>query len=160
MTTKIVEPTHWVLYIDGASRNNPGPSGAGIYLLKDGQPVSQEGFFLGTKTNNQAEYLALLLGLYFIKQYAHPHDIIRIASDSQLLVRQLLGAYRIKNAHLFPLYSAAKKILEPFTVDIFHVMREDNAQADRLANKGIDSKKPGPVGFFEFLQKYEISFTL
>ena len=60
---------YWKLFIDGASRNNPGPSGAGFLLLKDDKPVEQKGFFLGSKTNNQAEYFALLIGIFFLKKH-------------------------------------------------------------------------------------------
>ena len=62
------ESTTWKLFIDGASRNNPGRSGAGVYLLKNEKPVYQEGFYLGIKTNNEAEYLALLLGVFSCKK--------------------------------------------------------------------------------------------
>src|SRR5690349_12915959 len=82
---------HWKLFIDGAARNNPGKAGAGIYILKNDQEVCKEGFYLGVKTNNQAEYAALLVGLYYIKQYIEPHDHLDIISDSQLLVRQFNG---------------------------------------------------------------------
>src|SRR5579872_5661184 len=93
----------WMVHIDGASRNNPGKSGAGIFIKKDGQVVCQEGFYLGVKTNNQAEYYALLLGLFLLKQYATVHDTIWLASDSQLLVRQIQGMYKVKHAGLKPL---------------------------------------------------------
>lgn len=61
--------SYWKLFIDGASRNNPGPSGIGIFLLKNDQPFVSEGFFIGVKTNNQAEYLALVVGLFFVQKY-------------------------------------------------------------------------------------------
>src|SRR5437868_5897704 len=83
-------PTHhYKLFIDGASRNNPGPSGAGIFILKDGELLHKEGFFLGSKTNNQAEYMALLIGLFILKKKLESHSLVHIISDSQLLVRQL-----------------------------------------------------------------------
>ena len=147
----------WTVHIDGASRNNPGPSGAGIAIKKDGEPVILEGFHLGIKTNNQAEYLALLLALYFIKQYAKPTDIIRIASDSQLLVKQFQGIYRVRHEGLTPLHAIAHQLAKPFTIHMLHVMREDNILADALANKGIDSKKPIPADFKQFLVGHNIT---
>lgn len=147
----------WTVYIDGASRNNPGPSGAGVAIHKDGEPVILEGFSLGIKTNNQAEYLALLLALYFIKQYAKTTDIIRIASDSQLLVKQFQGIYRVKHPGLLPLHAIAYQLAKPFTIHMLHVMREDNVQADALANKGIDSKKAVPADFKQLLKAHHLS---
>ena len=88
----------WQLYVDGASRNNPGPSGAGLCIFKDGEVAEKHGFYLGKRTNNQAEYLALLLGIFFLKKQISGGDFVEIVSDSQLLVRQLLGAYRVKNS--------------------------------------------------------------
>lgn len=147
----------WTVHIDGASRNNPGQSGAGVAIEKDGQPVILEGFHLGIKTNNQAEYLALLLALYFIKHYAQPSDIIRIASDSQLLVKQFQGIYRVKHPGLTPLHMIAHKLAQPYTIHMLHVMREDNTQADALANKGIDSKKEVPADFKKLLLTHNIT---
>ncbi len=146
----------WSLYIDGASRKNPGKAGAGVFITKDGETVGREGFYLGIKTNNQAEYIALLLALYFVEEYADPADIIRIASDSELLVKQIAGIYRIKNEGLIPLYSLARGYFQKYPIELFHVLRGDNKQADLLANKGIDTKRPLPKGFIELLQKHRI----
>lgn len=147
----------WVIHIDGASRGNPGKAGAGIIMRKDGQVVSREGFYLGIKTNNQAEYYALLLALFFIQQYANKNDLIRIASDSELLVKQITGIYKIKNAGLRPLFTLAQTIFAQYTIKIMHVMREDNVEADALANKGVDTKKTVPQSFIPLLKKYGIS---
>ena len=151
------EPHSWVIHIDGASRNNPGKSGAGIVMKKDGEVVSREGFYLGIKTNNQAEYYALLLSLFFVHRYAQPDDLIRIASDSELLVKQMAGTYKIKNEGLKPLFALAQSLLSAYTIKIMHVMREDNVEADAMANKGIDSKKAVPRTFMATLQKHGIS---
>ncbi len=152
------QDTHtWTIFIDGASRNNPGKAGAGIVMKKDGQNVSVEGFYLGIKTNNQAEYLALLLGLFFIEQYAHPEDTIRIVSDSELLVKQFLGEYRVKNEGLKPLHTLARTMARNYCIDILHVLRHDNKEADSLANKGIDSKKTLPKSFIAILKSNNIS---
>ena len=150
-------PSQWTLYTDGASRNNPGPSGAGIYLLKDGQTVSKEGFFLGNKTNNQAEYLALLIGLHFLKRYSSAGDGIRIASDSELLVKQLKGEYKVRHPDLKPLYKIAHAMVSELNAQIMHVVRSDNVEADKLANLGIDKKKPVPQAFITLLQHHGLS---
>lgn len=151
-------PSHtWVVYIDGASRNNPGPAGAGIFIKKDGQVVCQEGFYLGKKTNNQAEYYALLVGLFLLKDYAHKGDVIRLASDSQLLVRQVQGQYKVKNEGLKPLHALAQKMIGDMPIEIMHVMRADNIDADRMANLGVDSKKRLPHAFIVMLAHNGIS---
>ena len=145
----------WVAFIDGASRRNPGKSGAGIFIKKDGETVCKEGFYLGIKTNNQAEYLALLLALYILDRHASPSDTIRIASDSELLVKQMSGIYRVKNEGLQPLYLLAKKYFETYPIELLHVTRDNNTEADALANKGIDTKKSVPDAFKELLATYQ-----
>lgn len=148
----------WTIFIDGASRNNPGKAGAGILMKKDEQIVLQEGFYLGIKTNNQAEYLALLLALFFIQEYADPKDSIQIISDSELLVKQFLGTYRVKNEGLKPLYQLAQSIVQNFSIHFMHVIREENTQADALANKGLDTKNPLPPSFITMLNNNNITF--
>src|SRR5947207_1299648 len=100
------------LFIDGASRNNPGPGGAGIYLLKDDELVIKKGFFLGKKTNNQAEYLALLIGVFYLKKHVTADDTVQIISDSQLLIRQLQGIYKVRNEAIQSLYNLAKIMIK------------------------------------------------
>lgn len=145
------------LFVDGASRNNPGPAGAGLYIIKNNEVVDKQGYFLGKKTNNQAEYLALLLGLSAIRDYCSPEDRLEIVSDSQLLIRQLQGAYKVRNQELIPLYLAAKKILSSYDHVASHVMRHDNTHADALANKGIDEKIRIPSEHIRFLSQFGIS---
>lgn len=149
--------SHWEIYIDGASRKNPGKAGAGVFMKKDGEVVGREGFFLGIKTNNQAEYFALLLALFFVKKYAKQQDIIRIASDSELMVKQLAGQYKIKNEGLKPLFDLAKLLISQYTIRVMHVMREDNTEADALANKGIDSQKTVPIAFAAMMREHGIT---
>src|SRR5438309_757158 len=110
----------WKLYVDGAARNNPGPAGAGICLMKNDQTVLRRGYFLGKKTNNQAEYLALIFGLLLLRERAESTDAIDIVSDSLLLVRQLQGEYRVKHPELQPLHAAIKKLLTDLHVFIQH----------------------------------------
>lgn len=134
----------WYLYVDGASRSNPGPSGAGIYLTKENDPVEQRGFYLGTKTNNQAEYIALLIGLFYAQQHLAIHDKLIIISDSELLIKQLKGIYAVRNPILSQLYCRVQKRLAHFNFVLTHVLREKNTVADALANKGIDKKVAVP----------------
>ncbi len=152
-----VTRSYWKIFVDGASRNNPGLSGAGIYILKNDHVVEQLGYYLGIKTNNQAEYLALIIGLLFLKKNSTSRDYIIICSDSQLLVRQIEGAYKVKNPLLKPLHAVAKELLADMEYTIAHVMREDNSNADELANSGIDKKVFLNAGEIEFLQQHEIS---
>jgi len=148
----------WKLFVDGASRNNPGLAGAGIYIVKNDKLAMKEGFFLGSKTNNQAEYLSLLLGIFYIKKYMCKDDLVIIYSDSQLLVRQMLGEYKVKNPALRPLFQLANKLLIDVQYNIVHVVREDNKDADQMANVGIDSSKKVPQDFLNLLRENEIPF--
>jgi len=149
--------TEWKLYIDGASRNNPGQSGAGVYVLKNGKPVYQEGFYLGIKTNNQAEYLALLLGIFSCKKLMFPDDVLYIISDSLLLVKQMQGEYKVKRETLKPLHKMALVMLAGTNYSLCHVLREYNKQADKFANKGIDDGSSMPPDFITMLQNHGIS---
>ena len=129
---------NYSLYTDGASRGNPGHSGAGIVIIdsKD-KIICKEAIYLGIKTNNEAEYLALILGL----KEVHKHYLkrVHIFLDSQLVVNQIKGAYRVKASHLKPLYSKVEKLLKKIPeYDIFYIGREQNKLADKLANQGID----------------------
>lgn len=149
---------HWQLYVDGASRKNPGPSGAGIHIIKNDKSFKKLGFYLGNKTNNQAEYGALLIGIYYLKQYIEPDDHIDIISDSELLVKQFKGEYRVKHPELKPLHLFAKKQLHDVVYSISHVLREKNIVADEMANLGIDEKKPLPADFLKLLQQHELDW--
>lgn len=141
----------WHLFIDGAARNNPGPAGAGMYILKNGVEFSRHGFFLGNKTNNQAEYLALLLGILLLKAHMCPEDKVIIKSDSQLLVRQLTGMYAIKNPELKRIAATIKEMLSMLKYTLVHIRREENSVADCLANMGIDKKIPISKDFLKVM---------
>lgn len=147
----------WYVYIDGAARNNPGPAGAGVVIARDEHIVVKEGFYLGIKTNNQAEYLALLLGIMLVKEYMQPDEHLVIVSDSQLLVMQLQGAYRVKDAQLKKLSNIAQMLLLHVNYTVKHVMREHNTQADAMANKGIDTKRVVPESFKQLLHLYQFA---
>jgi ribonuclease HI len=136
-----IDPPHTsaVLWTDGAARGNPGPAGIGVMLKTvTGEVLAAEGQFVGHTTNNVAEYRALLLGL----ERALERGIKRleVRADSELLINQLLGKYRVKNAGLRPLHQRATELLRRFeAVSLLHVRRKHNAEADRLANQGIDA---------------------
>jgi ribonuclease HI len=157
LTHKKEHAHYWKLYIDGASRNNPGLSGAGVYILKDSKPVFARGYFLGVKTNNQAEYLALLIGLHVVTALMGEQDLLLITSDSLLLVRQLKGEYAIRNEYIRTAHIVAKQLLEDIKYDVGHVLRDNNKHADALANKGIDEKMRVPEEFLNILRAHGIS---
>ena len=129
------------LYTDGASRGNPGLAGAGMVLLDaDGREMAARSAFLGTCTNNVAEYKALLLGLELAREAGCSR--LTVFLDSELVVRQLTGRYKVKNAALKPLYDQARQLLRSFAeVSINHVVRARNKRADALANQGIDNRQ-------------------
>ena len=126
------------LWTDGAARGNPGPAGAGAILKDaDGAVLAEISRYLGKVTNNVAEYEALLLGLERAVELGITK--IEVRADSQLMIRQLTGEYRVKNAGLRPLFEKARSLLSRFDeTELTHVRREHNTEADRLANEGID----------------------
>jgi ribonuclease HI len=129
-----------VIHIDGASRGNPGEAGFGVYVQRaDGSEVALLYGYLGRATNNVAEYQALLHALsYAIEQGAKR---VTICSDSELVVRQMEGAYKVKHPSMVPLHREAKALLARFEeARIRHVPREENREADRLANEAVDKK--------------------
>lgn len=151
----------WTLFIDGASRGNPGPSGAGAQLRLEEIVVAEDSLYLGRKTNNQAEYAAMLLGVWRLKESCRGEDLsqihITITSDSELLVKQMRGQYRIKNPGIVELSAVAKAELEGIPHSFKHVLRHKNKDADRLANKAVDERtKPAP-SFTQFLTPHHIT---
>jgi ribonuclease HI len=131
----------WLLMVDGAARGNPGDAGCGAVILdKSGTVVKELSRYLGHATNNVAEYEGLLMGLEALLGLGKKR--ICVQSDSQLLVRQLNGEYRVKDEKLRVLFHKAMSLLRQFdSYRILHVPRELNKLADRLANKGIDEAK-------------------
>jgi len=128
-----------LMYIDGGSRGNPGPAAGGVVILDtDGVPLLEAGYWFGRKTNNQAEYGALLRGLE--EALARGVTEIHIRSDSELLVRQLNGDYRVKSELIAPLFNQARTTLARFKRwKAEHVLRALNARADELANLAMDA---------------------
>jgi ribonuclease HI len=129
-----------ILWSDGAARGNPGPAGAGAMLKKPtGEVLAEVSGFLGHTTNNVAEYKALLMGLERALELGIRR--IEVRADSELLIKQLRGEYRVKDEKLKLLFAEAKALLARFaSTKLLHVRREQNAEADRLANAGIDSR--------------------
>ena len=127
-----------VAYTDGGSRGNPGPSGYGVVVLgEDGTVLGELSEFLGMRTNNVAEYSGLLAALEFALAKGHPR--LRVVSDSELMVKQIRGQYRVQSPDLRPLYEEAKRRiakLEAFQIE--HVLRGKNKKADELANQAMD----------------------
>jgi ribonuclease HI len=132
-----------VAYTDGAARGNPGESGIGV-IFKDekGATVSKISGYIGNATNNVAEYQALIACLKNAPKTNCSRLVVH--SDSELMVRQLLGEYKVKDANLKLMFQKVQRLLAkaPFEFEIKHVVRELNKEADQLANQGIDSRKP------------------
>jgi ribonuclease HI len=136
-------PQDVIAHIDGASRGNPGPAAYAVVLsTADGSPLISFSKVLGRATNNAAEYQALLAAL----NYAHEHHYrrLKILSDSELLVRQIEGRYKVKSSDLKPLYERARLLIAQLaSVTIHHVPREQNSEADELANQALDNAAAG-----------------
>jgi ribonuclease HI len=133
-------PPQATLFTDGGSRGNPGPAASGAVLLDaHGELIEEAGAYLGVATNNVAEWSALILGL----EAAAKHGIRRLAirMDSELVVKQLRGEYRVKHADLQPLHRRAMSLLRRFEhVDVQHVKRKLNAAADAVVNQVLDQQ--------------------
>ncbi len=127
-----------VAYIDGGARGNPGPAGYGVFIQDQAShPVAELRNYLGRQTNNFAEYSGLLAALEYAIQ--HGYKALQVFSDSELLVKQLKGIYKVRNEGLLPLYQRAKAMIRQLDFfKITHVRREQNKDADRLANLAMD----------------------
>lgn len=132
-------PEHYLIaHSDGGARGNPGPSGYGV-VIKDnhGKKVAALSEYLGHQTNNFAEYQGLIAALEYALQ--HGPKALKLISDSELMVKQVKGIYKVKNATLQDLHARARQLiakLEWFSID--HAMREHNQEADQLANAAMD----------------------
>jgi ribonuclease HI len=130
-----------VVNVDGGARGNPGPAAIGAVVKSaDGEVLEERGERIGTATNNVAEYRALLLGIERARELgASELDLI---GDSELIVRQVKGEYKVKDATLRELHGEVRKALRPFeSWSIRHVRREQNAEADRLVNQVLDGSE-------------------
>ena len=134
-----------VAYIDGGSRGNPGPAGYGVCIEDaDGTLIEEFCKPLGVATNNVAEYSGLIAALEYA--IAHRHRRVHVRSDSELLIKQMRGEYRVKHAGLRPLHQRARGLAGQLDrVTFEHIPRAKNAEADRLANLAMDqAKEPSP----------------
>jgi len=133
-----------IVACDGASRGNPGPAGAGAQITdEDGVVLAEIAEGLGEATNNVAEYTAVIRGLERAREIGASDVLLR--SDSQLLINQLNGRYRVKTPHLQPLHARVRDLAAGFdSVEYEHVRRELNGEADRLANQGVDDWLAAP----------------
>ena len=125
-------------HVDGGARGNPGPAGYGVSIQDpSGKPVAELSEYLGHHTNNYAEYQGLIASL----RYAAEKQItaLKVVSDSELMVRQMKGIYKVRHPELRKLYDEAQQLVRKLQYfDIRHAMREDNQIADRLANEAMD----------------------
>jgi ribonuclease HI len=145
-------PAHYlVAFSDGGARGNPGPSGYGVVIQdEEGKKIAALSEYLGHQTNNFAEYQGLIAALEYA--VANGHKALKVISDSELLVRQIKGIYKVKNAALQDLHGRAKELIAQLAwFSIGHVLRGHNEEADRLANAAMDkgmgraARAPSPV---------------
>ena len=130
--------------IDGGSRGNPGPAAWGVAVFDgDGRCLERHAGTLGRATNNVAEYRGLIEALRIATEKAAAQ--VRLRSDSELIVRQLEGRYKVKHVDLKPLFAEAKRLIAGFALfDIRHVRREGNKEADALVNRALDQLEADP----------------
>jgi ribonuclease HI len=144
---------HLIAYSDGGARGNPGPAGYGVVIQDQaGRKVAALSEYLGHQTNNVAEYQGLIAALEYAT--AHGHKALKVISDSELLVRQIKGIYKVKNSALHDLHGRAKELIAQLDwFSIGHVLRGKNQEADELANAAMDkgmgrvsvARAPSPV---------------
>lgn len=140
------------VYTDGGARGNPGPAGAGASIQAgDGSVIEEIARGLGTATNNQAEYWAAIFALEAVERIAKERGLaapaVRLHADSQLMVEQMKGNYKVKNEGIRPLYVRLKSLIEALggNVTFTHIARRENSRADELANKAMDEVEYGAV---------------
>lgn len=129
------------LHTDGGARGNPGPAAAGVVLSDtSGDKIKELGVYLGACTNNEAEYRALILGLTLAMDSGS--TVLNCFLDSELIVRQLTGVYKVKNENMKKFWEEVKSLEKNFSsVTYTHVRREKNKDADRLVNEVLDAQK-------------------
>lgn len=129
---------HLVAHVDGGARGNPGPAGYGVVIEDEaGNKVAALSGYLGHQTNNFAEYQGLIAALEYTVQ--HGPKALKVISDSELMVRQIKGIYKVRNAILFDLHARARQLIAQLDwFSIGHVLRGHNQEADRLANAAMD----------------------
>ena len=138
------KPEHYLIaHVDGGARGNPGPAGYGIVLEDEaGNEVAELSEFLGVRTNNFAEYAGLIAAIAYA--VSHQAQGLMVVSDSELMVKQMKGQYKVKAPELQTLHKRANEMLRQLGwFDIKHVRREQNREADKLANQAMDAGTPG-----------------
>jgi len=134
--------SRFTVNVDGGARGNPGPAAIGVVLRDGGEVVEEVGETIGEATNNVAEYRALLRGIELAAE--HGATELDLVGDSELVVRQVEGRYKVKNAGMKKLHEEVKRALRGFdSWSIRHVRRESNADADRLVNEALDGARNG-----------------
>jgi ribonuclease HI len=134
--------SRFTVNVDGGARGNPGPAAIGIVLRADGEVLEEVGETIGEATNNVAEYRALLRGIELAA--ARGASELELIGDSELVVRQVEGRYKVKNAGMKELHEEVKRALREFdSWSIRHVRRAENADADRLVNQALDGVLDG-----------------
>ena len=136
----LFEPDH-IIYVDGASRGNPGPASYGFAVIDaEGEILHEGSDYIGTTTNNVAEYTALIEALRYVLE--KNISAVEIRSDSQLLVKQLTGEYKVRTPHIQELHEKARDLLRHLSFYVIkHVPRSQNKLADQLANEALDRRK-------------------
>jgi len=137
---------HIIIHTDGGSRGNPGPAASAFTVhTKNNEVLHEEARFLGNTTNNVAEYSALRMALEWLSQNAVKHGVekVEILMDSELVVKQMRGEYKIKDANLSLIAHDIKRIERDLSLPLayIHVRRAENAQADLLVNQALDAQK-------------------
>lgn len=136
------------IFTDGASRGNPGLAGIGFVIKLAGKTLMSHGYQIQATTNNVAEYLALLAALHLVKQEFLDLDwtTVTIKADSELLIKQMLGLYKVKNERLAKIHRLIKQVIREINKphEFVHIRREFNSEADRMANNAIDKKLTTP----------------
>lgn len=139
LTTSTATKDKYVLYFDGCSKANPGPAGCGAILYKNDCEFAFVSEYLGHQTNNYAEYMALIKGLELAISHGADGDSLLVRGDSMLVINQMKGIWKVKNAHLQTLHLQAKQLQFkiPRGVTFEHIYRNLNARADELANAAL-----------------------
>jgi ribonuclease HI len=133
--------TQVVLFVDGGARGNPGPAGCGFVIQAGDEILVRKGEYIDVATNNVAEYRALILGLEAASRLNIKE--LTVKADSELVVKQMTGQYRVKNENLRMLFASAQAVLKKIDkVSFVHIPRGENKEADKLANMAIDAKGP------------------
>lgn len=127
-----------VIYTDGGARGNPGPAGAAAVIYRDGEVLAEIKRYLGERTNNWAEYEALILALGEARARGAVAEPFQVRMDSELIVKQMRGEYKVKDANLKQQHARARELLAGCVATFTHIPREENAEADRLVNEAID----------------------